>query len=377
MTKGKKIKLIQGNEACTLGAMAAGATFYAGYPITPSTEIAEQCARIMEKREGTKFIQMEDEIASMGAIIGAASVGHKAFTATSGPGFSLMQELIGYAAIAELPLVIVDVMRAGPSTGLPTLPSQGDVQQARWGTHGDHSIIAISPNSITETYYETIRAFNLAQEYRNPVVFLLDEKIGHMRERFDVDPSAPVELYQAPAKPEGKYIPFENVANGIPPFIPLGQGERYHITGLTHNETGFYSSVPSVVDKFIKRLSNKIENDVDKLFTYEEFMTDDAELLFVAYGSVSRSTKEAVVEMREQGIKAGMLRLITIWPFHDEKVASYIAGKKAVVVPEMNLGQLSREVQRVAGCVPVYTCSRVDGDLLTPGEIIERAKGVL
>lgn len=372
-----KVRLVQGNEACALGALAAGATFYAGYPITPSTEIAEYMSQKMPPM-GRKFIQMEDEIASMGAIIGASCVGHKAFTATSGPGFSLMQELIGYAAITEVPIVVVDVMRGGPSTGLPTLPSQGDVQQARWGTHGDHSIIALSPSSVTETYYTTIEAFNLAEQYRTPVVLLIDEKIGHLRERFDVD-AAHTPAVTERKKPEAgkEYIPYENTADGVPPFVAFGQGEHYHVTGLTHNEKGFYSSVPGVVDQFVRRLSNKIEENVDAIWQDETMLTEDAEILLVAYGSVARSSQEAVLELRQQGIKAGLLRPITLWPFHDARVASVIAGKKAVVVPEMNLNQYGREVARVAGSVPVFSLSRVDGDLITPGQIMTLVKEVL
>lgn len=281
------VKLVQGNEACVLGALAAGATFYAGYPITPSTEIAEHMAAKLPPLGG-KFIQMEDEIASMGAVIGASCVGHKAFTATSGPGFSLMQELIGFAAMGEIPLVVVDVMRAGPSTGLPTLPSQGDVQQARWGCHGDHSVIALSPSSVTETYYTTIDAFNLAEQYRTPVVLLIDEKIGHLRERFDVpEDEKPVVFQRKPAGKGERYVPFANTADGVPPFVPFGGGERYHVTGLTHNENGFYTSVPGQVDTFIRRLSSKIEDHVAEIWRGEEMLLDDAEVLFIAYGSVA------------------------------------------------------------------------------------------
>ena len=372
-----KVKLVQGNEACALGALAAGASFYAGYPITPSTEIAEYMSKKMPPM-GRTFIQMEDEIASIGAIIGASCVGHKAFTATSGPGFSLMQELVGYAAITEVPIVIVDVMRAGPSTGLPTLPSQGDVQQARWGTHGDHSIIALSPSSVTETYYTTIRAFNLAEQYRTPVVLLIDEKIGHMRERFDVvEGEEPVVVDRKKPTPGEDYVAYANTPDGVPAFAAFGEGYRYHVTGLTHNEKGFYSSVPGVVDAFVRRLNGKIEEHVADIWQDEEMMTEDAEVLFVAYGSVARSAQEAVVELRQQGVKAGLLRPITLWPFHGDKVASVIAGKKAVIVPEMNLGQYAREVERVAGSVPVYSLSRVDGDLITAQQIVDRVKEVL
>ena len=370
--KSKKIKLIQGNEACALGAIKAGATFFAGYPITPSTEVAEQIAEKFPPL-GRKFVQMEDEIGSISAIIGASTVGHKALTATSGPGFSLMQELIGYASITEIPIVIVNVMRAGPSTGLPTLPAAGDVMQARWGTHGDHSIIALSPNSVTETYTETVRAFNLAEKYRTPVILLLDEKVGHLREKFDEEEASNIEIIDRPKfNAKGKYVPFENNESGVPPFVSFGQGERYHITGLTHNEEGFYSSKPEVVTDFIKRISDKIENNVDDIAKIEEFMTEDADVIIVAYGSVARSAQETVVEMREQGKKVGLLRLVTLWPFHDKKVAEVCKGRKLVVMPEMNLGQMTREVQRVIGETPFATICRVDGDLITPEEIEDK-----
>lgn len=370
--KSRKIKLIQGNEACALGAIKAGATFFAGYPITPSTEVAEQIAEKFPPL-GRKFVQMEDEIGSISAIIGASTVGHKALTATSGPGFSLMQELIGYASITEIPIVIVNVMRAGPSTGLPTLPAAGDVMQARWGTHGDHSIIALSPNSVTETYTETVRAFNLAEKYRTPVILLLDEKVGHLREKFDEAEASNIEIIDRPKfNAKGKYVPFENNESGVPPFVSFGQGERYHITGLTHNEEGFYSSKPEVVTDFIKRISDKIENNVDDIAKIEEFMTEDADVIIVAYGSVARSAQETVVEMREQGKKVGLLRLVTLWPFHDKKVAEVCKGRKLVVMPEMNLGQMTREVQRVIGETPFATICRVDGDLITPEEIEDK-----
>ena len=373
----KKIRLIQGNEACALGAIKAGATFYAGYPITPSTEVAEHIANKFP-RIGRHFIQMEDEIASMGAIIGASTVGHKSFTATSGPGFSLMQELIGYAAIAEVPVVVVNVMRAGPSTGLPTMPAAGDVQQARWGTHGDHSIIAISPNSVMETYYETINAFNLAEQYRTPVLLMLDEKIGHLRERFEEDSVNEPAIVNRPTPKEGEeFLPFANAEGGVGPIVPLGQGERYHITGLTHGETGFYTAQSKAVSKFVGRLSDKIELNVDKIAKIEETYTDDAEVLVLSYGSSARSAQDAVQTLREQGKKVGMVRLITLWPFHDAKIAALCEGKKAIVVPEMNLGQMAREVQRVAKGVPVIPMCRVDGDLMTPDEIIAKVEGVL
>jgi 2-oxoglutarate ferredoxin oxidoreductase subunit alpha len=374
-----KVRLVQGNEACALGALAAGATFYAGYPITPSTEVAEYMSAMMPPRGG-KFIQMEDEIASVGAIIGAAYTGAKAFTATSGPGFSLMQELIGYAVITEAPIVIVNVQRPGPSTGLPTLSAQGDIQQARWGTHGDHSVIALAPSSVTETYFETINAFNLAEKYRNPVILLLDEEIGHLRERFDVD-EEPVEIIdrKRPVCPPEKYLPYSNSEpGGVPLMADFGAGYRYHVTGLTHNEKGFYTSKPSDVDAMMRRLSAKIEDHVNEIATFEEIELEDCEVLLIAYGSVARSAQAAVLELREQGIKVGLLRPITIWPFHDQRIKAACTGKKAVIIPEMNLGQYAREVERVAPAeVPVIPLTRVDGELVVPDEIIAKVKEVL
>ena len=374
-----KVRLVQGNEACAMGALKAGASFYAGYPITPSTEIAEHMAEMMPAC-GARFIQMEDEIASAGAIIGASAAGVKAFTATSGPGFSLMQELVGYAAITEIPVVFVDVQRMGPSTGLPTLSSQGDIQQARWGSHGDHSIIAIAPNSVMETYYQTIKAFNLAEKYRTPVIFLLDEEIGHLRERFEVDENEEIEIInrEKPTCAPEDYVPFENVAGGVPPMASFGEGYRYHFTGLTHNEKGFYSSALPVVDKFNRRLVDKIEKNVKDIFECEELFVDDCDVLLIAYGSVARSAQEAMNELREAGVKVGLFRPITIWPIDEERIKAACAGKKAVIVPEMNLGQYAREVERiVAGSVPVKKLCRVDSELVIPEEIIDMVKEVL
>jgi 2-oxoglutarate ferredoxin oxidoreductase subunit alpha len=373
MTNEKKsnIVLMQGNEACTLGAIKAGATFFGGYPITPSTEIAEYIAREFP-RLGRHFMQMEDEIASIGAMIGASMVGHKAFTATSGPGFSLMQELIGYAAVAEIPLVIIDVMRFGPSTGLPTMPQSGDIMQARWGTHGDHSIIALSPSSVTEAYYATIRAFNLAEQYRTPVILLLDEKIGHLREGFDISNDPEPEIINRAGKQGENYIPFENTESGVPPFVPLGQGERYHFTGLTHNEAGFYTSNADQVTAFMKRICGKIEDHVDEIAEIELTNIEDAEAVIIAYGAVARSAQEAIVSMRAAGKKIGLLRLKTIWPFPSAKVRKICLGKKLVVMPEMNMGQLAPQVKAALGDIPFVSMTQANGRLIKP-ETIERA----
>ncbi len=361
----KKV-LMQGNTACALGALKAGATFFGGYPITPSTEIAELMSEKLPKIGG-KFMQMEDEIASISAIVGASAVGHKAFTATSGPGFSLMQEMLGYACNAELPLVIVNVMRSGPSTGLPTLPAAQDVMQARWGTHGDHSIIALSPASVKEAYLFTIRAFNLAEKYRTPVILLMDEKIGHLREGFAVEDSEIPEIIERNKEyNKENYLPYKNTEDMIPPTVPLGIGARYHITGLTHNEAGFYTQKPDEVAPNLKRMHDKIELNKDDICEYETVNTEDADVVILCYGAVSRSAHEAMLKLNEQGRKVGLLRLKTLWPFNDKVVYDVCKGKKLAVMPEMNLGQLSREAERAVKETPfaAYLCA--NGDLMAP-----------
>ena len=369
--KPKNVRLLQGNEACALGAIKAGASFFGGYPITPSTEIAEYIAREFPKL-GRYFMQMEDEIASIGAMIGASIVGHKAFTATSGPGFSLMQELIGYAAVTEVPLVIINVMRYGPSTGLPTMPQSGDIMQARYGTHGDHSIIALSPSSVTEAYYMTIRAFNLAEQYRTPVILLMDEKVGHLREGFDISDDPEPEIIERSRDYEGTYLPFANTPGGVPPFIPLGQGERYHFTGLTHNEAGFYTADAEQVTKFTKRICGKIEDNVDKIAELEVTNLADADTVLIAYGAVARSAYEAMENMRAAGLKVGLIRLKTIWPFPAAKIAELCQGKRLVAMPEMNMGQLAIPTKAALGAIPFLPINQVDGRLIKP-ETIETA----
>lgn len=365
------VRLLQGNEACALGAIKAGASFFGGYPITPSTEIAEYIAREFPKL-GRYFMQMEDEIASIGAMIGASMVGHKAFTATSGPGFSLMQELIGYAAVTEVPLVIVNVMRYGPSTGLPTMPQAGDIMQARYGTHGDHAIIALSPSSVTEAYYMTIRAFNLAEQYRTPVVLLMDEKVGHLREGFDIYNDPEPEIIERSREHEGKYLPFANTASDVPPFIPLGQGERYHFTGLTHNEAGFYTANPEQVTRFMQRICGKIEDNVDTIAELEVERVADADTVIIAYGAVARSAHEAMENMRAAGVKVGLIRLKTIWPFPEAKIHHLCNDKRLVVMPEMNMGQLAIPAKAALGSVPFLPINQVDGRLIKP-QTIEKA----
>ncbi|NPV26822.1 MAG: 2-oxoacid:acceptor oxidoreductase subunit alpha [Firmicutes bacterium] len=373
-------KLLQGNEACVLGALAAGMRFYAGYPITPSTEIAEACAKELP-RVGGKFIQMEDEIGSMAAVIGASLAGLKAMTATSGPGFSLKQENLGFAAVAEVPCVVVNVMRGGPSTGLPTSPSQGDVMQARWGTHGDHPIIALSPASVKETYDLTIRAFNLSEKYRTPVILLMDEVIGHMRERVALPSADEIEIINR-TKPQqaekGKYLPYDaDPEGGVPPMAVYGEGFHFHVTGLLHDRSGFPTSDPKVSSALLNRLAKKIELNRADIVQYVTDSLEDAELAIIAYGATARSAMRAMRQAREQGIRVGLFRPLTIWPFPVEAVRQLASRVKAILVPEMNLGQLVLEVERVvAGQTRVIGLSDVSGELFKPEDILTRIQEV-
>lgn len=373
----KNIKLMQGNEACVEAAIAAGMKFYAGYPITPSTEIAELSAEKLP-RAGGKFIQMEDEIASISAIIGASIAGLKAMTATSGPGFSLKQEGIGYAVITETPCVIVDVQRGGPSTGMPTAPAQGDIMQARWGTHGDHSIIALYPWSVKEIYHTTIRAFNLAEKYRTPVILLMDEVIGHMRESIDLPNIDEIEVYnrKKPSCSPEEYKPYK-VKEGdiVPEMAGFGEGYRFHVTGLTHGETGFPSNNGKIAEELIKRLVSKIEDNKDDIVEVDEYMLDDAEIAIVAFGSTARSAKAAVDILREEGVKIGLFRPITIWPLADKQLVELSKRVKRLVVVEMNLGQYYLAVDRVVGkYTNVEKYGRVSGELISPQEIVDFIK---
>ena len=375
----KGYKLIQGNEACVEGALAAGMRFFAGYPITPSTEIAEISSQKLPKLGG-KFIQMEDELASMAAIIGGSLAGLKSMTATSGPGFSLMQENIGYAAITEIPCVIVNVQRGGPSTGLPTSPAQGDVMQAKWGTHGDHPAVALTPNSVQETYEYTVKAFNIAEKYRTPVILLMDETVGHMREKMIFKDISEIEIInrKKPAcKPED-YIAYRPDEDLIPPMASFGEGYRYHVTGLTHDETGFPTNSNEISEKLIKRIVNKVEKNIDDFSYYEEYKLQDAEIVIVAYGGVSRSAKSAVDALRKMNIKAGLFRPITIWPFLEKQINNVSQNAKEIYVAEMNLGQYFLEVERVAGknCT-VNKINKINGELITPDEIVKAIGGNL
>ena len=373
-----KAKVITGNEACALGALAAGMRFYAGYPITPSSEIAEVLSSELPKHGGV-FIQMEDEISSMGAIIGASLAGVKSMTATSGPGFSLMQENIGYATMAEVPCVIVNVMRGGPSTGLPTLPSQGDVMQARWGTHGDHPIIALAPYSVRETYDQTIQAFNLSEKYRTPVILLLDEILGHVNEKVIIPENDQFQIIsrEKPDISPEEYLPYKHTSSGVPPMVSFGEGYRYHVSGLAHDETGFPTNDPVEINKLLFRLHDKIDRNRADIVQVEEYMMEDADIGIIAFGSSARSSRQAVRMAREAGIKAGLLRLITLWPFADEEIKKYASALKHVIVPELNLGQIAHEVEwALCGSIPITKVNRIDGSPINPVEIFEKIKKV-
>lgn len=376
--KKRNEQLLQGNEAIVEGAIKAGCRFFAGYPITPATEISELLSVKLPKVDGT-FIQMEDEIASLGAVIGASLVGVKSMTATSGPGFSLMQENLGFAIIAEIPCVIVNAMRGGPSTGLPTSPSQSDVMQARWGTHGDHPIIVLCPSTVKECFDLTIRAFNFSERFRNPVIVLVDEVVAHMREKITIPEDNEIEIYNRvkPTVPPEWYIPYQDTPRGVPPMASFGDGYRYHVTGLTHDIRGFPTSRPDEIDPFIRRLFRKISQNFAEIQLGDFFMTDDADIAIIAYGCVARSAKRAVIDAREKGIKAGLLKLNTLWPFMRTAVEKVVAQAKIVIVPEMNMGQISREVKRVIKSdVRVFTINKVDSTIITPHEIMARIKEV-
>lgn len=370
------IKLMQGNEACTMGALAAGLEFYAGYPITPSTEIAEMCAEELPKFGG-RFIQMEDEIGSISACIGASLAGRKSMTATSGPGFSLMQESIGYACLCEVPVVIVNVQRMGPSTGMPTSPAQQDLMQARWGTHGDHSIIALAPGNVRECYELTFKAFELSEKYRVPVIVLTDEVIGHMREKVVLpDPrSYSIPRRAMPDSPAG-YKPYAaDPDGGVPLMAPFGQGYRWHCTGLFHDESGAPSGKASVANTLLRRLDSKIAKNTEVLADYYAENMEDCEVAVVSFGSSAMAALSAVRRARKQGLKAGMLRLKTVWPFPDETVGRLLGPAHTVVVPEMNLGQMALEIERVVRCdTKVVKLGKVNGELFHPDEVFNVLK---
>ncbi len=364
-------RLLQGNAACAAGAVAAGCRFYAGYPITPSSEIAEEMARRLPGLGGV-FVQMEDEIASLAAVIGASLAGMRAMTATSGPGFSLMQEHIGFAAMAEVPCVIVDVMRGGPSTGLPTSPAQGDVMQARWGAHGDLPSLVLAPAAVGEVYDLTVAAFALAERFRTPVVVLYDEVIGHMREEavLPLSQGGGVPGRRRPAAPEG-FRPYAPDGDGVAPMADFGSGYRFHVTGLAHDDRGYPTQDPEIIAAHQRRRLEKIATYDGLVAPIEALLLDDAEIAVVAYGISARAAQEAIAQARRRGLRAGLLRPRVLWPFPDRAVRAVAASVEAVVVAEMNLGQIVREVERAAGgLAPVVPCGRADGEVLQPEQIL-------
>lgn len=373
----KKVKLLQGNEACVHGALYAGMNFFAGYPITPSTEVAEISSYMLPKIGG-KFIQMEDEIASMAATIGASLTGLKSMTATSGPGFSLKQENIGYAALSEIPCVIVNVQRCGPSTGLPTSPAQGDLMQAKWGTHGDHPIIALSPTTVRDTFDLTVKAFNFSEKYRTPVILLLDEVIGHMREKVEIPQSNELEIYERmKINIDKKDYKIYDQSTLVPPMANFSDGYRYHVTGLMHDETGFPTNSTKQTQILMDRLMDKINKNLDDILIYDEYKVEDCEELFITFGCMSRCTKDAVDYLREQGIKAGLFTVKTVWPFPEDRVKELSSKAKNIYVPELNYGQMVLEVQRVCdSSCNIIGINKYNGEIITPDDIIEKVMEV-
>jgi 2-oxoglutarate ferredoxin oxidoreductase subunit alpha len=362
---------ITGDEACAEGAIAAGCRFFAGYPITPATEIAERMARRLP-RIGGVYVQMEDEIASMNAILGAAWAGAKSMTATSGPGFSLMMENIGLGVMLETPCVVVDVQRAGPSTGLPTLVGQGDIMQAKWGSHGVYEIIAVSPSSPQEMFDLTITAFNLSEKYRVPVLLMADETVGHMSEKVVIRPVKPEELVERrrPTAPPGKYLPYQPDADLVPPMALAGEGYRFHVTGLTHDERGYPVMTAEAHQKLVRRLADKIRVNRKDIIRYEEVGIEDADVIVCAYGITARVARSAVQQAREEGIRAGMLRLITIWPFAEDRVRELARRARAFVVPEINYGQIVLEVERCAAGKKTVLVPHMGGGMHQPQDIL-------
>lgn len=376
MMADQKERLIQGNQACAEGAIASGARFFAGYPITPSTEIAEFMARHLPK-VGGKFIQMEDELASMAAVIGASVTGVKSMTATSGPGFSLMQEHIGYAYMAEVPCVIVDVQRGGPSTGLPTKASQADTMQARWGTHGDYHAIALGPSSVKECFDLTIRAFNLSEKYRTPVVILMDEVLAHMREKVTLPNPREIKVISRmkPTVPPEWYEHFEINPHFVSPMASFGEGYRFNITGLTHNPEGFPTARPVTIKEKLDKLKNKITHNINDIVEVREEFTEDANVAVFAYGIVARAARQAIHMAREKRMKVGLIQPLTIWPFPDVYMEHISEQLDLIIVAELNQGQLIGEVNRVnRGRTRVRGLNRYDSELITPDQIFRKIR---
>ncbi len=366
-----KFEVMYGNQAIAEGAIKAGCRFYAGYPITPSTEVAEILSDRLPE-EGGIFVQMEDEIASMGAIIGASLGGLKSATATSGPGFSLMQENLGYAVGSEIPCVVINVQRVGPSTGLPTKAAQGDIMQARWGTHGDHPIIALSPGSVQDCYDLIIKAFNFSEKYRTPVIFLADALVSSLEEKIELADET-VEIFERrePEESPEDYKAFAYTKGGVVPLAKFGEGYRYHVTGLLHDEKGYPTEDSELVSQWWDHMYSKIEDNLDDILLYEEIELDDADIALIAYGGTAMAATRAVSLAREQGIKLGLLKLQTIWPFPEERVKKLAVDMDNIIVPELNFGQIRSEVERLAaGQSNIEGINKADGNQITPDEIL-------
>ena len=367
---------IQGNEACARGAIEAGCRFFAGYPITPSTEIAEDMALMLPK-EGGVFIQMEDEIGALGAVIGAVWGGLKGMTATSGPGFSLMQEHIGYAVMTETPLVIVNMQRGSPSTGQPTMASQSDMMQARWGSHGDYEIIALSPSSVQECFDFTAEAFNLAEKYRVPVMVMSDEIIGHMREKITIPEEVNITYRKMPEESPEKYLPYKAPSDGTSAMPAFGDGYKVHITGLTHDERGYPdASNPQTHSKLVNRLCDKIREHTDDIARIKDEFTEDADVIILSYGAPARSALTAVKNAREQNIKAGYVKLETVWPFPEKLIKDAATNAQKVIVVEMNLGQIYYEVERILPDKEVELLPKIGGEIHLPTEILDKIQNI-
>jgi 2-oxoglutarate ferredoxin oxidoreductase subunit alpha len=364
---------LDGDHACCEGALAAGARFAAGYPITPSTEVVERFA-VRIPTVGGLFVQMEDELAASIAIQGAVWAGAKAFTVTSGPGFSLMMEHIGYAAMTETPCVFVDVQRGGPSTGLPTLPAQADMMQARWGSHGDYGMIALCPNSPQECFDLTIRAFNLSEQFRTPVMVMLDECVGHMTEKVVIPPAEQIEIYprRHTTRPPSEFKPYEPDEDLVPAMAHAGEGYRFHVTGLTHDERGYPSMNVGTQDRMVRRLVQKMEPLANGMALAETADLDDAEVVVISYGITSRVAQRAIQQARARGVRTGKFRLISAWPFPEHQIRELAGKVKALVVPELNLGQMVREVERAAsGQAKVVSIPHAGGGVHTPEQILQ------
>jgi 2-oxoglutarate ferredoxin oxidoreductase subunit alpha len=364
---------LSGDVAAAEGAIAAGCRFFAGYPITPSSEVAERMARRLPEVGGI-FIQMEDELASIAAILGASWGGKKAMTATSGPGFSLMMENYGLGMMTETPAVIIDVQRGGPSTGLPTLLGQGDVMQARWGSHGPYQAIALTPESGQEIFDLTIRAFNLAEKYRQPVVVLMDESLGHLFEKVTIPPKEDIEIIDRKVLKDKSRKIYEPDEDLIPPMPPVGEGFGIHVTGLTHDERGYPNITAEVQERVVGRINEKIKKHAHEIIDYEEFMVDDAEVIVVAYGITARSARRAVIMAREEGIKAGLFRFKVIWPFPSERLEEL--SDRDFVVAEVNNGQALVEVERAIKKKAVFV-GKMGGEPHRPEEILKGIKEAL